>query len=103
MIVFDFAPLTLFFIGCVLCLAYLVFSFGFIILKALFSQFIFNPFYHWKTKKKLYRFERQVYNDTIVEYAWLPTDRAAEIYNARGDFYTFMLKEVYPRDRDLFN
>ena len=103
MIVFDFAPLTLFFIGCVLCLAYLAFYFGFIFFKALFSRFIFNPFYHWKTKKRLYRFQRQVFNDKIIKYVWLFTDEEAETYNARGGFYTFMLKEVYPKDRDLFN
>ena len=99
MIVFDFAPLLTGLGVLALLVIFVLLSVFASFAKDCFLKFVFRPWFHWKTKKKLYRFEKQIYNDRVIEFEWLNNDREAESYKSRGDFYSFMLKEVFPKDR----
>lgn len=63
----------------------------------LLLRLIVIPFVHKKTKLKLYEFR----NHNFETKKWLKGDAEAKLYQAKGKFYSFATKEIYPQNRYL--
>jgi hypothetical protein len=64
---------------------------------SLFRYRVYIPLKHWKTGLKLYQFQKQVFNDRVIEERWFENDNQARQYQSRYDFYPFCTREVYPK------
>lgn len=63
----------------------------------LFKYHVYVPLKHLRTGLKLYRFQKQVLNDRVVEERWFENDSQARQYQSRRNFYPFCTEEVYPK------